>query len=88
MGRSQVLASSLSFAVRLKGLLRIPGHEHFRCQTPLAFQVSHPSPHLPQERRDELHELRPGDHLLVEDDQAAQEVLVSLSTAQCLANLR
>lgn len=44
--------------------------------------------HLPQEWRNQLHQLSSGDHLLVEDDQAAQEVLVGLGAAQSLAHLR
>lgn len=43
--------------------------------------------HLPQERRNELHELSPGDHLLVEDNQAAKEVFVCFCAPQSFADL-
>lgn len=43
--------------------------------------------HLPQKGRDELHKLCPGDHLLVENYQAAEEVFVCFCAAQSFADL-
>lgn len=43
--------------------------------------------HLPQKGRDELHKLCPGDHLLVENHQAAEEVFVCFCAAQSFADL-
>lgn len=43
--------------------------------------------YLPQEGQHQLHELGTRDHFLVKDDQAAQEVVISLGASQGFSHL-
>ena len=43
---------------------------------------------IPQEGRDQLHQLMPGDDLLVEEHETAEEVVIDILIVKILANLR